>query len=58
MDFATITQFINGVGFPIFCCVFLLTTMKSTITANTDATNGLRVVVEKLISKLGVDDNE
>lgn len=56
MSLAELTQLIGSLGFPIACCFYMMTTMNKTLSANTDATNSLRIVVEKLITKFGVDD--
>ena len=56
MDITALTQLIGSLGFPIACCFYMMTTMNKTLSANTEATNSLRIVVEKLITKFGVDE--
>lgn len=58
MEYTELVQFVGSIGFPIVCCWYMMTTMNKTLSANTEATNGLRTVVEKLIMKFGADDLE
>lgn len=58
MDITSLTQLIGSLGFPIACCFYMMTTMNKTLQANTEATNSLRIVVEKMITRFGVDDIE
>ncbi|MCQ6337870.1 MULTISPECIES: hypothetical protein [Bacillus cereus group] len=39
MDVTQMTQLIGSLGFPIFACIYHMTTMKKTLDANTQSIN-------------------
>lgn len=65
MDIETILSAIGSVGFPIVACVYLFILMNRQNESHkeeqdklTDAINELKLVMAKILVKLGVDDDE
>lgn len=52
MEF-NITDLISSVGFPIVCCIYMMTTNTKIVKENTDTLKGLQAVIEKLVTKIG-----
>lgn len=48
-----IVELISNVGFPIACCVYMMTHNTKIVKENTETINSLKAVIEKLIDKLG-----
>lgn len=58
MDFTTITQFISSIGFPVACCLFLFKYIDGTLKDVVVALNKNTVIIEKLLTLLGADNND
>ena len=50
MDINMISQLIGSLGFPIVCCGYMMITNNKTLRENTEATNKLVILIEKLVS--------
>lgn len=48
---STLTQVIGSLGFPIAACFYMATTMNKSLQANTEATNALAALVQRLMDK-------
>lgn len=48
-----IINIISNVGFPIACCVYMMTHNTKVVKENTDALNSMKSLIETLISKVG-----
>ena len=51
MDVNVITQLIGTVGFPVVCCGYMMVVNNKTLKENTEATNKLVILIEKLFDK-------
>lgn len=46
-----LTQAVGSLGFPIAACAYMATTMNKSLQANTQATNALAALVQRLMDK-------
>lgn len=58
MEMDIIIQTIGSVGFPIVACGYMATVMNKTVQANTEATNALRELVQRLLDKAHFESGE
>lgn len=65
MDFSTVTQFVSTLGFPIAVCLICFWYInkreeqhKDEVTELAKAINNNTIVMQKLVDRLGDDDNE
>ena len=56
MDLTNLTTLISSVGFPIVCCVFMAWYINNTMKDFTEIMNRNNTLLEKLITKMGEDD--
>lgn len=47
-----IVNLIGNLGFPIATAVYLMVTVNKTVKANTDATNALHLLMERMFDKI------
>ena len=52
MELAEIMQYVSSVGFPIACCVYMMTVNNKTVQKNTEATNKMTSVMEAVLARL------
>ncbi len=45
-----VVNLITNLGFPIVCCGYMMITNNKTLRENTEATNKLVILIEKLVS--------
>ena len=57
-DINILTDLINNVGFPIVVCGYVMVKLNKTVEKNTEATNNLVLLVNKLFEHLHDDDEE
>lgn len=55
MDANTIMQFIGALGFPIACCVYLISNMGKKLDKLTEVINNNNKLVEKMLDRLDRD---
>lgn len=53
-----ITQLVNSLGFPIAACVYLAYFQNKTIKDLTDVLHNNTTALEKLLTRMEVDDND
>lgn len=53
MDYNAILQSIGSIGFPIVCCLYLITTMQQELKELRETIVNNTVVIQKLCDKLG-----
>lgn len=59
MDITTITQVVSSVGFPIFCCIYLVKTYDKTINDLKKSVDNNTIAMQKILTKLGMfNDND
>ena len=58
MELEMIGSFISSYGFPIVACGYMAIVMNKTVKANTEATNSLAALVQRLIDKAHFEGSE
>ena len=53
MDVNAIMQAVGSVGFPIVCCLYLITTMQAELKELRETINNNTLVIQKLIDRMG-----
>lgn len=53
MDYNAILQSIGSIGFPIVCCLYLITTMQQELKELRETIMNNTIVIQKLCDKLG-----
>lgn len=51
MNIDVIVQFIGSVGFPIACCVYLISSMSKKLEALTEVINNNNLIIQQMIDK-------
>lgn len=58
MDLNAITQMIGAVGFPIFCCIYMVQTNSKTIKELKESVDNNTVIMQKILTKLDMDKEQ
>lgn len=53
MDVSIISQLVGSLGFPVVCCGYMMVVINRTMKENTDVTNKLAVLIERLLQREG-----
>lgn len=53
MDANSIMQVVGSVGFPIVCCIYLITTMQQELKDLRETISNNTLVIQKLCDKIG-----
>lgn len=57
-DISVITQLIGSLGFPIVACGYMMVTNTKVVKENTEATNKMVALVEKLLDHMNHKEGE
>lgn len=53
LDFNMLSDLISNNIFPIFCCLYMMTTNTKIVRENTEATKELHLLIKQLTAKVG-----
>lgn len=53
MDYPELINLISNIGFPIACCVYMMTHNTKIVKENTDTLRSLKEVINTLLLKMG-----
>lgn len=53
MDYNELINLISNIGFPIACCVYMMTHNTKIVKENTDMLKSLKEVINTLVMKMG-----
>lgn len=56
MDVATVTQLIGSVGFPIVCCIYLITTLQAEMKEMRKTIENNTQVMVRICAKLDLEE--
>ena len=51
-DISTLTTLVSNIGFPIVCCIYMITTNNKSIKENTEVVRSLKELINQMYERM------